>query len=153
MNQRWWVGIALVVVIASAPVGWAAHQGRGVASNPGTMFVEGTITELNIDATNSTLKLMTLENRMETLVINPTTAIIGSDGKQAAGDVLRIGQRATIQYVEDHGRQVATSITLLSPQQPAAASLSSQPAITTPAPPTLPASVDTQRTSNEAGEQ
>ena len=138
MNKRWRASVVVGLVIGSASVVWAAHQGREAMSNTHVMSVEGTISELDVNATASTLKLTTLENRVETLVINPTTRIVGSNGTQTTAETLRVGQRATIQYVEDHGRQVATSIALLSPEQPVA----------TPA-----AAVDAQRTSQDAGEQ
>ena len=152
--KTWWaISVGLGCFIASAPVAWASHQGQ--PANESLMSADGTITGVDVGATSSTVQLTTLENRVETLVINPTTTAVWSNGKPVGPEALRVGQRATIQYVEERGRQVATSITLLPPQRAATATLpmSATAPIAASAqassPPTTPIPDEAPTTSNE----
>ncbi len=105
------VGVAGLSV---ASWGEAAHQDRSVKRSPATqMSVEGRITQLELSAAVPTMQVTTDENRVETLVVDPTT-VVSHDGAQIASTELQRGERVSVQYVEQHGRQVATAVTVTS---------------------------------------
>ena len=90
------------------------------ASSAEVLSAEGIISQLERTAQESTLRLTTLENRVETLVLEPFTTTVWQGGKQVELDALTVWQHIEARYTERNGHQVATVITIIPIATPSA---------------------------------